>query len=391
VSAVLTERPRTVLRRAWFWVAAAALVLAFAGVSVIVGGADTGGVTRSPTNPAPAGSRALAEVLQAHGIEVVIPTTLAEAVAAASESGSTLLLDDPGELIGSDGNSELRRTGARVVLVAPTSRTLIDYDDIAQPASTVEDEDAVVDADCDYGPARLAGAIDGAATTYQVLTGAGTVSCWVDADGAARVVVHEDGLHPLIVLGTTGLLENQRILDAGDAAFALGVLGATPRLVWFQPQQREGWGDDPGDATIGSVSPGWVIPVMALLVATVVAAAIWRGRRFGPLVVEPLPAVVPADETVRGRARLYTRANARLRALDAIRIGTIGRLAAALGQGANASVEQVAAGVATVTGRPLAEVLELLRDRTPANDRELLQCSDALRRLETELNGRMRP
>ena len=391
MSVVLTERPRTTARRAVFWVVAGLIVLVIAAISAVVGVSSPGGIPRSPTNPAPEGSQALAEVLREHGIDVVIPATLDEAVAAAAEPGTTLLLDDPGGLIGSDGNSRLRRADARVVLVAPTSQTLVDYDDIAQPAAVVEDEDAVVAADCDYGPARLAGSIDGAASTYQVIVGQATTACWVDDSGAARVVVHEDGLHPLVVLGTTGLLENQRILDAGDAAFALGVLGATPRLVWFQPQQREGWGDDTGSATIGSVSPGWVIPVMALLLATVIAAGLWRGRRFGPLVVEPLPSVVPADETVRGRARLYARANARLRAIDAIRIGTIGRLAAALGQPASASVEQVARGVAAVTGRPLAELLELLRDGVPANDRELLECSAALRRLETELNGRMKP
>ena len=39
--------------------------------------------------------------------------------------------------------------------------------------------------------------------------------------------------------------------------------------------------------------------------------ALWRARRLGPVVAEPLPVVVRAAETVEGRARLYRRGGAR--------------------------------------------------------------------------------
>ena len=66
---------------------------------------------------------------------------------------------------------------------------------------------------------------------------------------------------------------------------------------------------------------------MILLLLVFLAAAFWRGRRLGPLVVENLPVVVRASETMEGRARLYQKSSARLHALDALRIGAIQRLA----------------------------------------------------------------
>ena len=41
---------------------------------------------------------------------------------------------------------------------------------------------------------------------------------------------------------------------------------------------------------------------------------LWRGRRLGPLVVEPLPVVVKAVESTQGRGRLYRRVRDRAHA-----------------------------------------------------------------------------
>ena len=76
-----------------------------------------------------------------------------------------------------------------------------------------------------------------------------------------------------------------------------------------------------GPPDIAALTPGWVTPVMLLLVRRLRRRRVWRGRRFGPLVVENLPVVVRAGETREGRARLYQRSSARLRAADALRIG----------------------------------------------------------------------
>jgi hypothetical protein len=95
--------------------------------------------------------------------------------------------------------------------------------------------------------------------------------------------------------------------------------------------------------------------------------------------------VVRASETMEGRARLYSRANARLRALDALRIGTIDRLSRLIGLPRAASLDEVVDAVAAVLGRDRGEVASLLLDAIPSNDAALVHFSDLLLRLEADL------
>jgi hypothetical protein len=108
-------------------------------------------------------------------------------------------------------------------------------------------------------------------------------------------------------------------------------------------------------------------------------------------VVERLPVVVRSRETVEGRARLYQRSGARLRAADALRIGTIGRLAPALGLSRLATVDEIASAAASALGRPLAELRGLLLDEQPRSDADLVRLSDDLARLETAVTAAVRP
>jgi hypothetical protein len=124
--------------------------------------------------------------------------------------------------------------------------------------------------------------------------------------------------------------------------------------------------------------------VIVLLLGATLAAGIWRGRRLGPLVAEKLPVVVRSNETMEGRARLYERARAREHALDALRIGTIGRLATVCGLPRRASVDEVIDAVVGLTGRDEVEVTALLLERVPSSDAELVRLSDDLLALETE-------
>jgi hypothetical protein len=124
-----------------------------------------------------------------------------------------------------------------------------------------------------------------------------------------------------------------------------------------------------------------------LLGIVALAAALWRGRRFGPLVVEDLPVTVRASETMEGRARLYQRSSARRRALDALRVGTVARLASALRLGRAASVEEVAWAVADRLRRDPQQVRQLLLDADPATDAELVRLSDELLVLERDLRA----
>jgi hypothetical protein len=85
---------------------------------------------------------------------------------------------------------------------------------------------------------------------------------------------------------------------------------------------------------------------------------------------------------MQGRARLYEKSSARLRALDALRIGAVERLARACGLPRVATVDDVIAAVAAVTRADPADVRRILIDAAPASDRELVRLSDELLTLE---------
>jgi hypothetical protein len=108
-------------------------------------------------------------------------------------------------------------------------------------------------------------------------------------------------------------------------------------------------------------------------------------------VVERLPVLVRASETLEGRARLYQKASARLHALDALRIGTLDRLARLCGLPRRASVDDIIGAVARATGRSVDELRALLVDAEPRGDAELVRRSDQLADLEHEVAAATRP
>ena len=115
---------------------------------------------------------------------------------------------------------------------------------------------------------------------------------------------------------------------------------------------------------------------------------LWRGRRLGRLVAEPLPVVVRAVETTRGRARLYRRARARGRAARVLRAAAVRRLALRCGLPRTADPGEVAAVVAERTRRAAAEVLALLAGAEPADDPSLVRLARDIDALETEVRSR---
>ena len=63
-----------------------------------------------------------------------------------------------------------------------------------------------------------------------------------------------------------------------------------------------------GSPSIWSLFPPWTQRAFWWLLVVGVLVALWRGRRFGPVVTEPLPVVVRSAEVVEGHGRLYRRA-----------------------------------------------------------------------------------
>jgi hypothetical protein len=232
--------------------------------------------------------------------------------------------------------------------------------------------------------------VSGAGRGYRVIgQGADATTCFGSGSKVFSLIRLESGSHTVTVLGTSDAFSNEHVAERGNAALALNLLGANPRLVWYLPTI-----DDSavaGGPSIAELTPVWVSPVLALLVIVAIVAAFWRGRRMGPLVIENLPVTVRASETMEGRARLYQKGAARLRALDALRVGTIDRLAAQCGLPRLASVDDVIAAVAQLTASDPLEVRSLLLDDAPRTDRDLVRLSDRLLELERSVARATRP
>jgi hypothetical protein len=330
----------------------------------------------------------VAEVLADRGVEVEHVTRVADALRSAGP-GTTLLVT-PAPFLLPEQADALAGTEADLVLAgadsplvaAATGGTATRVPQQQAPAAPVPSACGVPAATA-AGPSRLVPGL--------VATGTGDAElCWrPDAEApAALAQVRRDGAsggRTVTAVDDPAFLTNDAVLDEGNAALALHLLGAHDRLVWLvqDPLDTTSGVDQaaPGDALL----PPWLgaAALWALLVALV--AALWRGRRLGRLVPEPLPVVVRAAETTRGRGRLYRRARSRGHAAAGLRAATADRIARRLGLPRSADAAAVTDAVVRASGRPAAEVADLLYGPPPADDAALTALARRLDTLESEV------
>jgi len=115
------------------------------------------------------------------------------------------------------------------------------------------------------------------------------------------VVRYTDAGRTVTVVGSSAFMANSGLPKRGNAALAMNLAGAKPRVIWYAPQHSEG--ESSGGATIFDLIPDRVTWIVLQLCLVVLLVALWKGRRIGPLVAERLPVVVRASETVEGRGR----------------------------------------------------------------------------------------
>jgi hypothetical protein len=209
-----------------------------------------------------------------------------------------------------------------------------------------------------------------------------TAGCFGGPDGW-WLASADDGL---LLLGAAGVLENDQVLRADNATVALRLLGRGDRLVWYVPDLADLAGDD--GVSLRSLLPPWLLPGLWLAGLAVVALAWWRGRRLGPLAVEPLPVTVRALEATHARGRLYRDAGDRAHAAQALRRHTRTSAATHLHLAAP-DTGTLVRDVARVLGRPPDEVAALLDDTAPPprSDDELIRLATALAALDREVRA----
>lgn len=383
----LSPSVRQVGRRSIPWLVLGAIAVLVALLGILLTGADrSAGVPLDPANAGLVGGKAVAEVLRQQGVDVRPAGTLAEVRDGATDD-TTVLVFDPDANLDDSGYDALTSIASSIVVVEPDYRALQRLAPGVRAAGGVAGS-GPVDAECSVPAAVRAESIDprpsgnessvSAGGTFRIVDG-GATGCFGSGDRYSLVTTTVDG-RSVALLGSAAVLMNDTVGRSGNAALALNLLGAHRTLVWYQPGIADRAVTGPPD--ISALTPGWVTPVVILLVLVFIAAAFWRGRRFGPLVVEDLPVVVRAGETREGRARLYQRSSARLRAVDALRIGTLGRLASIAGLPQATGAGEIADAVAALIRRDRGTVRAILIDDVPRTDADLIALSDSLAELE---------
>ncbi|MEU6481366.1 DUF4350 domain-containing protein [Streptomyces sp. NPDC047017] len=335
------------------------------------------------------GSHAVAALLADQGVSTRVVTTLDQARAAAGPD-TTLLVAAP-DLLTPGQQSRLRAataaSGGRTVLVAPDSPSLgrLAPGVTADPAPGF---DATVAPACALPAARRAGTAQTGDGVRYSTTAPGADSCY-PSDGLPTLVrvPQRDG-GDTVLLGSPGILYNDRLDQEGNASLALQLLGSRTHLVWYLPSLT----DTPATTGTGErgffdlLPSGWLWGTLQLFVAAALAA-LWRARRFGPLVPEKLPVAIRASETTEGRARLYRKVNARDRAAAALRSATRTRLAPLVGVPATQahSPETLLPALSSRLDGAGQAPHDLLFGPPPGDDAALVSLADRLDALEREV------
>ena len=372
-----TGDPWRVRVRRWRWAIVLGVVVVVVTLLLALAQSSRARGLLDPEATDPSGSRALATILAEQGVDVVRVTTTEAMLEAVAEGGRATLLVAPTAPLSERMVAAAEDAGAaRVVLVAPVPEAL---EALAPGVRAIEPrtDDAEVAPGCRLALAERAGPIPAVGARYATERSDAAV-CWDGSLVDLRAVV--------TVVGAIGAFTNEELAVPGNASMATSVVGSQPRLVWWLPSFADPAQSAEPQVDVADLIPPWVSWALAQLVVVVAAVVWWRGRRLGRVVVEPLPVVVRATETVEGRARLYRRAGARDRVANALRAATTDRLRTRLSLPRGAPPAVVAEAVARRTGRPFPDVVALLAPTAvPPDDAALVALRTALDTLENEV------
>jgi hypothetical protein len=360
--------------------------VALALVALLAAVTASNSVPLDPRSTSPTGTHALSVLLGARGVSVAVPATVGALTAGAAGGNETVVLAEPAGVSDSVLHA-LAASKATVVLVDARGREL---DAFAVSASV----DNLVPAgslapQCSLPAAVAAGSVRVDGTVYAV--GSGTTGCYRAGSDAAVLSATRAGGGWTVVLGSGTLLTNAQLATEGDAALSLGLLDGSPRLAWVPPGALGGAlaaGDRHG---LFSLLPSGLDWALVQLLVAVVVLGLWRARRLGRPVVEPLPVVVRAAETVEGNARLLHAARARGTAAGALRAATQRRIATMLRLGHDPDPVTLVALLAEQTGQPTGQVHALLYGAEPPDDPALVRLAAALPALEAAAARESRP
>ncbi len=370
-------------------------------IALLAPSASTNGYL-DPGNPGSQGSRALAALLAQRGQPVTRADSASAALAAAragvparglpAAAGRVpaLIITSP-YLLRPGQLRALARLPGDVMVVEPDSAVLAALNGqdatapggMAAPGVTVAGADEVrpVRPGCTLASAAVAG--DAAMGGVLMRVRPPSAGQCYPVDGHPSLVRYRAAGRTVTLLGSGVPLTNAALAHRGNAALALNLLRGSPRIVWLVPSPQAVTAA--GQKSLFQEIPGPAYLVTVQLFVAAGLAALWRTRRLGPLVAEPLPVVVRASETVEGHGRLYRSRRSRGRAAEVLRDASRHRITARLTLPGGADPGAVCAAVAASAGREPGAVRAILYGPAPRDDAALVALGQDIDALEEEV------
>ncbi len=391
-----SPRLRTRVWRGRFWWIAALVFAVTVMVLIATSPTDDTDVL-STRNPGDDGARAAAEVLRSRGVDVRQITELGAARITRPDR-TTLAIALPSNLIQYQILSVLAYPGD-IVFVGVSGDVLEAIDPGLAHADIAEE--TLRGPRCDDPDAIAAERISSSGAEVSAAGVEGATVCFDSTDGVGPyVVLHRDG-RTITLLANATLPMNGHLTDYGNAALTFRALGKHESLVWYLGNifdtstltytHPAGQGGDQGDtppdiAPTSDFLPPGTGDVLYALALAIGLAAIWLGRRMGPLVSDNLPVVVPSSETTRGRARLYRRARAYGRAAASLRAAAAERMGRRLGVPRSGDAGTLISAIARATGRDRPSIERLIYGPPPTGEDDMMVLVKELDTLERQVH-----
>ncbi len=363
--------PREAWRKAKLPVAVGAIFALIAFLIAVTTG-SVGAGRLDPDAATSEGGLALATLLRDRGIDVRRVETPSGA------ADTTVFIPAPDIASGYRPQSLRDARAARELVVAGPDEFALEALDVDAGVGEEFFTDEVVDPGCEHPDALAAGDVRLGGTSFT--TGEAARDCY----RGSFVEIDSDGRR-VTLLGTAAFMSNEHLDDQGNAALALRLLTRHPTVEWVYPRIEESAPE--GEEGLLDLLPRGVLVVTAQAFVALLLLALWRARRLGPVVAEPLPVVVRAAEAVEGRARLYEAAGARDQAAGALRAGLRDRLVRALGLAADAGPDALVGAITARTGRDAPAVTTLLYGAPPGDDEGLVRLAADLDQLDSEVRS----
>ncbi|CAM3078669.1 DUF4350 domain-containing protein [Actinomyces slackii] len=367
--------------RSWRPTALALLALLISALIGIWATPRTSSIPMAIDNPKSDGAMAVAELLGHEGISVSSASSVDQAIQAAKR-GSSVAVINPSALSQTD-RERLAEAKGDVTVVGTLYSDLTGLSRLSPTGSSLP-ESTPTEAQCADEDASAAQTIASSRGSLSTDQSPEAIGCFpLPAGSYAYAVEPLPGGGTLRVIADATLVTNERLADEGHAALAIRALGHHEELVWLDAARASS-----AESVWNSpLTPPWLPVLMLHLCLAALVTAIIRGRRFGPIITEPLPTVVRSSETTIARGRLYRRAADRERAAQALRRATAIRLARTLGMGSAASRDDLLNAVASASGRPRPAVAAVLDGPIPPNDHALAALAVELDQLESEVHA----